>query len=181
MKKIVLAALLVGASGLMASENGFYVGADIGNTAMDMTTTFNGDKTTVSDDGGSQTLKVGYYINKNNRASAFYQNVNVDGGDAYAYGIGYDYLIGDSAFKPFIGVQLGSGSVKVDGTTVDITGITYGIQAGLNYAVNENFSLEAGYRYTITNMEDSISGPGGTATFEIDSLKNWFFGVNYKF
>ncbi|MBU1218101.1 porin family protein [bacterium] len=179
MKKIALAVLL--SSGLMAAESGFYVGADIGNTAMDMTTTFNGDKTTVSDDGGSQTLKVGYYIDKNNRASAFYQNVNVDGGDVYAYGIGYDYLIGDSAFKPFIGAQLGYGSVKADGTTVDIAGITYGAQAGINYAVNENFSLEAGYRYLITNMEDSISGPGGTATFEIDSLKNWFIGVNYKF
>lgn len=37
MKKIVLAALL--ASGLMAADSGFYVGADRGNTAVELKST----------------------------------------------------------------------------------------------------------------------------------------------
>lgn len=179
MKKVALAALL--ASGLMAADNGVYVGIDIGNTEVEMDTTVNGSSSTVKDDGGSQTYKIGYYLNQNNRMSAFYQHVNVDGGSSSSYGLGYDYLIGNNAFKPFVGILVGHGSLKVDGTTVDITGMLYGVQAGLDYAFNENFSAEAGYSYMKSNMEDSISGPGGIATFEIDPIKNWFVGVNYKF
>lgn len=180
MKKIVLATLL--ASGLMAADNGFYVGADMGNTAAELKATVNGNSAgSVKDDGGSQTLKLGYYLDKNSRAAGFYQHINMDGGSASTYGIGYDYLIGDNAFKPFVGVLLGYGSMKVDGTPVNISGIIYGVQAGLNYAINENISAEVGYRYMKSNMEDTITGPGGSATFEIDPLKNWFIGANYKF
>lgn len=179
MKKIVLASLL--ATGLMAADSGIYVGVDIGNTAVEMDTTINGSKSTVKDDAGSQTYKIGYYLNKNNRVGAYYQRVNVDGGSSSSYGFGYDYLIGNDALQPMVGVMIGRGSMTVDGTTVDIAGITYGAQVGLNYAINENFSVEAGYRYLKSNMEDTISGPGGTAKLEIDPIKNWFIGANYKF
>lgn len=90
-------------------------------------------------------------------------------------------MIGDNAFKPFIGAIVGHGSMKVDGTSVNISGMIYGAQAGLNYAITDNFSAEAGYRYMKSNMEDTITGPSGTATFEIDPIKNWFIGANYKF
>ncbi len=194
MKKIALVVLL--ASGLMAANSGFYVGADVGNTAYDMKTsvTITGvgsDSASGDDDGGSQTLKVGYYFDKNNRASAFYQNINVDNGDAKTYGIGYDYLIGDNAFKPFIGVLAGYGSSSSDGydlaegQSIDVKGMVFGAQFGVNYALNENFSLEAGYRYMKSNMEDTISGVYSgydySAKLEIETIKNWFFGVNYKF
>ena len=194
MKKIVLAVLLTGASGLVASDSGFYVGADIGNTAFDMKTsvTFTGygsASASSDDDGGSQPLKVGYYFDKNNRASAFFQNINVDNGDARTYGVGYDYLIGNNDFKPFVGLIVGSGSMESDDGSIDMTGVVYGAQVGLNYAFNENFSAEIGYRYLKSNMEDSTSGVvnvSGTnyaydATIEVETLKNWFFGVNYKF
>ena len=196
MKKIVLAVLLTGASGLVASDSGFYVGADIGNTAFDMKTsvTFTGygsASASSDDDGGSQTLKVGYYLDKNNRVSASFQNINVDNGDARTYNVGYDYLIGDNDFKPFIGVLAGYGSATSDGydvlggKSIDVNGAIFGIQVGLNYAINENFSAEAGYRYIKSNMEDTISGVYSgydySAKLEIDTIKNLFFGVNYKF
>ncbi|MBV5349031.1 hypothetical protein JZU61_05190 [bacterium] len=94
MKKVALAVLL--ASGLMAAENGFYVGADAGNTKYDLKASALGISAEDNDDGGSQTVKMGYYLDQNNRASAFYQNVNVDNGDGAMYGVGYDYLIGDN-------------------------------------------------------------------------------------
>jgi opacity protein-like surface antigen len=180
MKKIVLAAMLT--SGLMAADNGAYIGLDVGNTEVELKATVNGSSAgSVKDDGGSQTLKVGYYIDKNNRVAGFYQHVNAEDGSVGMYGVGYDYLIGDNAFKPFIGAMLGYGSFKVDNTPVNISGAVFGIQAGLNYSFNENFSAEAGYRYMKSNMEDSFSGIGGTANFEIDPIKNWFIGANYKF
>lgn len=188
MKKIAFAVLL--ASGLMAADSGFYVGADVGNTAYDMKTsvTITGvgsDSASGEDDGGSQTLKVGYYFDKNNRASVFFQNVNVDGGDSRTFGVGYDYLIGNDNFKPFIGLIVGSGSMESDDGSVNITGAVYGAQLGLNYAFNENFSAEIGYRYMKANMEDTISGVYSgydySAKLEIETIKNWFLGVNYKF
>ena len=181
MKKIVLAALLTSAVGLMADGSGVYVGVDLGNTAADVKISFNGTSETGSDDGGSQTFKLGYYFDTNNRASVFYQNINADGADASNVGIGYDYLIGDNDLKPFVGLMLGHGSFNLDDFPVDIAGMTYGAQFGLNYTVQEGLSFEAGYRYLRSSMEDSISGPGGTAKVEINPLTNWFVGANYKF
>ncbi|MDD2652397.1 MAG: hypothetical protein PHX44_05020 [Sulfurimonas sp.] len=127
MKKIALAALL--ASGLMAADSGIYVGVDVGNTKFDMKASASGVSAEESDDGGSQTLKVGYYFDKNNRASICYQNVNVDGGDSYHIGIGYDYLIGNDDFKPFVGAFVGYGSADDDELPeLDISGAVFGVQ-----------------------------------------------------
>lgn len=179
MKKVALAAFI--ATSLMASDSGLYVGVDFGNTAVELEANINGTSTTAKDDGGSQTYKLGYYLNQNNRLTSFYQHVNADGASSSAYGLGYDYLIGNGSFKPFLGFLVGRGSMKLDGTSVEIDGNIYGAQAGANYSFNENFSVEAGYRVFKSNMEGSITGPGGTATFEIDPIKNWFIGANYKF
>ncbi|QOY54310.1 porin family protein [Candidatus Sulfurimonas marisnigri] len=180
MKKIALAVLL--ASGLMAADSGVYIGADIGNTAFDMKASALGVSAEEKDDGGSQTLKVGYYLDKNSRACISYQNINVDGGDAYHFGIGYDYLIGDNDIKPFVGGYVGYGSAEVDVySELDISGVVFGAQAGVNYAINDNFSVEAGYRYIKSNMEDTINIIGVDVKLEVDPIKNWFVGVNYKF
>lgn len=179
MKKIVLAAMLT--SGLMAADNGAYVGVDIGNTAFDMKASAMGISATDKADGGSQTLKIGSYLDKNSRVSAFVQHVNTDGGKTYTYGVGYDYLIGESPLKPFVGAILGYGSSKADDGSTNLTGVIYGAQAGLNYALNENFSVEAGYRYMKSNMEDTIRVSGIDVKLEIDPISNWFIGANYKF
>lgn len=180
MKKIALAVLL--ASGLMAADSGNYIGIDIGNTKFDMKASANGVSVEESDDGGSLTLKLGNYLDKNSRAYISYQNINVDGGDAYHFGIGYDYLIGDNDIKPFVGGYVGYGSAEVDGySELDISGVVFGAQAGVNYAINDNFSVEAGYRYMKSNMEDTITVSGVDVKLEIDPISNWFAGINYKF
>lgn len=180
MKKIALTVLL--ASGLIAADSGNYIGIDIGNTKFDMKASALGVSAEESDDGGSVTLKLGHYFDKNSRAFISYQNINVDGGDAYHAGIGYDYLIGDNDIKPFIGGFIGYGSFEDDDLpSLDVAGVVYGAQAGVNYAVNENFSVEAGYRYMKSNMEDIITVDGVDVKLEIDPISNWFIGVNYKF
>lgn len=180
MKKIALAVLL--ASGLIAADSGNYIGIDIGNTKFDMKASALGVSAEESDDGGSVTLKLGHYFDKNSRALICYQNVNVDGGDSYHVGIGYDYLIGDNDIKPFVGGFVGYGSAEVDDIPeLDISGVVFGAQVGVNYAINDNFSVEAGYRYMKSNMEDSITVSGVDIKVEIDPISNWFVGVNYKF
>jgi opacity protein-like surface antigen len=179
MKKIALAVLL--ASGLMAADSGVFVGADIGVTKFDEKASWSGGSEEISDDGGSQTLKVGYYFDKNSRAGICYQNINVEDGSAYHIGLGYDYLIGSNDIKPFVGAFIGYGSFEDDDGIMDISGAVFGAQAGVNYAINENFSAEVGYRYMKSNMEDTITVSGVDVKVEIDPISNWFVGVNYKF
>ena len=181
-KSLVLASLLlVGSTSVMAASNGVYVGADIGSTHYDGTVSARGTSATTSESDGSQTLKVGYYLDTHNRIDAFYQHINIDDGKAYTTGIGYDYLIGENKFKPFVGAILGYGSAKDDAGTLNISGTIYGAQAGLNYSINDNFSVEAGYRYMKSNMDDDIVVSGVNFNVEIDPISNWFVGVNYKF
>ena len=176
-KSLILAGLLlVSTSGLMASDSGFYVGIDIGNNDFNIESKTPGYIVEVSD-AGSQTLKIGYCLDKNNRAAIFYQHTN--GSSSGIYGAGYDYLIGKNNLKPFVGVLAGYGDI------VSQKGNFYGVQAGLNYAFNDNFSAEIGYRYLKANMDDTVIdtsvNPNVNVDMELDLIKNWFAGVNYKF
>ncbi len=191
MKKIALAVLL--ASGLMAADNGMYVGFDLGktkgevkyNVAVPAVSYYESGKE--SDDGTSGTLKVGYYLNSNNRVYASVHVSNMDYTDTRNFGVGYDYLIGDNAFKPFVGLMMDyiNNEIGEDGVTIDVDGMYYGGQLGVNYAINNNFSLEAGYRYMKSNADYSLSKDFGgivvTENVELDYMSNWFVGVNYKF
>lgn len=188
MKKIALAVLL--ASGLMAADSGMYVGVDIGKTRGEVK--YNYQDTAVpadnesgkdSDDGTSGTLKVGYYLNSNNRVYASMHIANGQYTDTRNFGIGYDYLIGSSALKPFVGVMVGStkNEISDDDETANIDGMYYGAQLGVNYVLNNNLSLEAGYRYMKSNADyDWVDGTESEKV-ELDYLSNWFVGVNYKF
>lgn len=179
MKKVALAALLT--SGLMAADHGMYVGLDLGNTTYDLKASVGGISVTDSADDGAQTLTVGYYLDKNIRLSAFFQNINTSGGTSRSYGIGYDYLIGDSALKPFVGPILGNASSKADDARINLSGAVYGAQIGLDYAINNNFSIEAGYRYMKTNMNDTVKVLGTDIKVEVEETRNWFIGALYKF
>ncbi|QFR43013.1 outer membrane protein [Sulfurimonas xiamenensis] len=179
MKKIVLAVLL--ATGLMAADSGMYVGLDVGNTDYNIKASALGISVEESYDDASYTFKAGYYIDANSRVYASYQYIDVEDGDSAFYGVGYDYLIGNGALKPFVGAFVGYGSAEDDEGYVDMSGTVYGGQIGLNYAINENFSAEAGYRYMKSNMDDNIVESDINVNIEIDEIKNWFVGVNYKF
>ncbi len=182
MKKIALAVLL--ASGLMAADSGVYVGVDVGNTEYEGTANWNysgfSGSENAKSDGSSQTLKIGYYFDANNRVNAFIQNISIDDAKAYSYGVGYDYLIGSNAFKPFVGVFVGGNTVSPDDES-SASGAIYGAQIGLNYAINANFSAEAGYRYMGSTMEEEWTDGVDSESYEIDSMNNWFVGLNYKF
>ena len=179
MKKIALAVLL--ASGLMAADSGMYVGLDVGNTDYNLKASALGVSAEESTDDTSYSFKVGYYLNENNRVFACYQYIDVADADVGFYGVGYDYLFGSSALKPFVGAFVGYGSAKDDEDYADMSGAVYGGQVGVNYAINENFSAEAGYRYMKSNMDDNIVESGVNVNIEIDEIKNFFVGVNYKF
>ena len=183
MKKISI----IGISTLLATQllaglgDNLYIGADIGNTTAELKVSAGGVSAAEDDNGGSQTLKVGAYLDKNSRVYGFYHNVNIDAGNIGAVGIGYDYFMGTSAFKPFVGGLIGYGSYTEDGLDFDVAGLVYGVQAGVNYAINDNFSVEAGYRFLKSNMKDSIVFSGVNYDLEMNDVRIGFFGLNYKF
>lgn len=182
MKKIAILAFI--ATGLMAGDSGLYIGMDIGDVKVNSTVTSGGNtfKGDVSDP--AYTFKGGYYFNENNRVYAFYQYVNPEATDASfaQYGAGYDYLIGDNALKPFIGVFAGWVDSKVSNSLdhFDISGNLIGVQVGLNYAINANLSVEGGYRYFDYSNADGLESIDNV-NVEADSAQNWFAGLNYKF
>jgi len=149
MKKIILGSIL--ATALLsiqafAEDSNIYVGLDIGNTSATLTATVDSNSFTEEDNGGSQTLKVGTYLDSNSRAYGYLQNINIDDGTGYSLGVGYDYLFGENDFKPFVGALIGYGSISDDEDFMDITGLVYGVQAGIYYNINDCFLLGPSFR-----------------------------------
>jgi opacity protein-like surface antigen len=172
MKKLALLGLLNVA--MMASESGWYVGGDVGRTKeKDETSTGNHYSNTST----AYSAKIGYYFDNNVRGYAFYQHINR--GDfakpTNAYGGGCDYLFGDNAFKPFLGAIVGYSVYKNGNYKQD--GLAYGGQVGINYGLNEHFSVDAGYRYLFSDA----TYKSGNYKEEITSFQSFFAGVNYKF
>lgn len=167
MKKVALLGLLSVA--VMASESGLYVGVEAGKTRQNEIssgTKFHNTSTSYAVNGG-------YYLDQNNRAYAFYTYITK--GDyasrTNAYGVGYDYLIGTSQLKPFIGAIVGYSSY-IDGGFKQ-TGMAYGGQVGIDYAVNKQFSLDAGYKYLLSDAKEG--------SVETKNFNTFFAGANYKF
>jgi len=185
-------------------ENKVYIGVDIGNAKVESTDNLSATllvspyttgtvNSSNKSSGNAQTLKIGYHVDSNNRVMAFYQNMSADNTKGSTYGIGYDYLIGDNEIKPFVGVFAGRSTVKISSkdsmNDLDVSGMGYGAQAGVNYTFKKHVSFEAGYRYMKLNSEktatynDTAYGYPATLTesVKVDKITNLFVGVNYTF
>lgn len=162
----------------MSNEEGLYVGIDMYKTRTNLTVSngYISEKQNLS--RPSQTFKIGYYFNSNSRLNAFYQHENsFDNSNGCLYGVGYDYLIGSNRLKPFIGVLLGYS--KYSQADIRLAGHFVGVDAGLNYLLGENFSVEGGYRYILPIISNMFSSSTSQAKFDMQD--NWFIGANYKF
>lgn len=183
MKKIIWSALFAGK--LLVANNSLYIGVDggvtwaVSKTSIPSLDFYESEKS----HGSSETFKVGYYLNDNNRINGFYHKIN--GSDAKVYGAGYDYLIGDTVLKPFIGGMVGYSSFKDDGDNItpatNLRGNIFGFQAGIDYTINKNISIEAGGRYLKSYATQTINDAGTDITFKVDPMHNLFIGANYKF
>lgn len=178
MKKIVLLGLLSVA--VMASESGLYVGAEVGSTHTKVSETISGTTSHYTSNRISESLQLGYYLNTYSRAYVAYQYIAADTNkdipqNTNIYSVGYDYLFGKSSFKPFVGAILGYSTYK-DGY-FKVNGVAYGAQAGVDYKLNNNLSVDVGYRYLNSNAEATYYGDKAT----MDSFQTIFISANYKF
>mgnify|MGYP003592312658 CR=1 FL=1 len=200
-KSLFVAGILLAGSTLVASDE-YFVGMEFGNTKskINWTQTYiyqsdlypnhyqigSGGGT---GSGNSQGIKLGTYIGENNKVAIFYLSSDIDGVSGESFGIQYDHLIGHNKLKPFVGVTIGEGLIEDNDSTFKGEGIIYGMQLGLNYEIDKYFSIDTGYRFLKTDIEYSIYqrdyGESGTASTltngHIKEIKNWYFGLNYKF
>lgn len=165
------------------ADGAYYIGADLGSTKAEASvrSTGLGLDESESDSGGSQTLKAGRYFDSNNRAAVFYHNINAEDSDFGIFGLEYDYLFGENDLKPFAGAVLGYGRYKLHDPSFEITGLVYGVQAGINYEINTDFSVEAGVRLMRSTLNETYRYLGWDADFAIDNFRNWYIGINYVF
>lgn len=178
MKRLALLGLLSVA--VMANDSGLYVAAEVGTTHTKASDVVSGTTYDYSSNRISEALQLGYYLNANSRAYVAYQYIGADTDkdipqNTNIYSVGYDYLFGTSPFKPFVGAILGYSTYK-DGY-FKVNGITYGAQAGIDYKLNNNLSVDAGYRYLNSDAEATYSGDKS----KVDSFQTLFIGANYKF
>lgn len=179
MKKVALLGLLSVA--VMANESGLYVGAEVGTTHTKTATAFStGTTSHYTSNRVSEGLNIGTYLNENSRAYIAYQHINADMNkdipeSINIYSAGYDYLFGTSSLKPFVGAIIGYSTYSDSGFNVN--GMAYGAQAGVDYKLNSNISVDAGYRYLSSSAEATYSGNKST----MDSFQTFFVGASYKF
>ncbi|MDD3467465.1 MAG: outer membrane beta-barrel protein [Campylobacterales bacterium] len=160
----------------VANEDGLYVGAEVGATH----TKVSDDSAHYKADRASEALQLGYYINANSRTYVAYQYIGADANkdvpkSTNIYSVGYDYLFGAAPLKPFVGAVLGYSTYKDH--DFKINGLAYGAQAGVDYKVNTNISVDVGYRYLKSTAKATYSGFKST----MDSFQTFSVGVNYKF
>ena len=142
-------------------------------------------------DKGTWGLRVGQK-NADNRYYATYENVS-DSNNGYKMRqqnlLGsYDVFlpVGDNSTKLFGGVT--GGLVKLEQESRGFkrdsdVGVAAGLQAGILQDINQNVSIEAGYRYLRTNVGTEMSphGAGKAGSFDLHSSSQVYLGASYAF
>ena len=187
-KNLLLASLLVfGATSLFATEveHSAFVGLEVGSTSYDFkveapSISYSYSK---SYSDNSQSLKLGKYLGDFGRAYGTIGRVDADDATVITYGLGYDYLVYNSSdFTPFIGATLGYQQVDLDDASiVELSGLTYGVEIGAQYSINESFDIEVGYRMNFDSSDDTITVSGRSIKYTLDNTKIWYIGANYSF
>ncbi len=92
----------------------------------------------------------------------------------------YDIPTG-TKLTPYIGGGIGLAflELKGDGEKEDSTEFAYQLGAGVSYAINDNWGMDAGYRYI---KNGSLSWTDATGNWDVDTSRQQFYvGMRYTF
>jgi outer membrane protein W len=191
LRKISAVVAILAGVGVNANAGDWFIGAEVGHSEMDVKASSSYRSISTEVDGSHQALKIGKYLDNNIRVGAMVYRFNEDDDvDVSAQSIFADYLFGNEKLKPFIGVSVMNFKYKATGLGADFSkndiqldGLSFGGQFGLNYEINDKVNFEAGYKILNTNFSDEVKYlPTGTnIKFETDTINSWYFGVNYRF
>lgn len=156
-----------------------------GYVFIDSGTTKDKDNTTAT----LANLKGGAVLDKTHRVSLSYSPTFDNEGNIHNFFVGYDYLIPvNNENRFYIGAHAGISNFegKKDMTDYDMSGFSYGAQAGYIYDITRNIEFELGVIYTKYNLDidgkrKSVDGSVAVTNLELKYSVGTFVGINYKF
>ncbi len=113
-------------------------------------------------------------------------------GDINTYSLmanAYYDMVNDSSVTPYLGLGIGGASISANDVaaagvagSLDDNDVVFAYQgiAGVNFALNQNWSIQTEYRYFATTEADFTSSTGASADMEYDS-HNLVVGLKYSF
>lgn len=139
-------------------------------------------------------VRVGAYLNDNNRIYSTYSYNSDDYSKQQSVLMSYDYLVGLGASNKlnwFIGASAGVNHTSPSTDQISSSNnFVWGGQTGLMYKINDNLSTEIGYRYlkqdlNETNQYSITQGMGGITNVTVNNSLNdsqqLYLGVDYRF
>jgi len=133
---------------------------------------------------------VGYRHSEDLFTTAFIQGDALDQVSIMNFAATVNYRFSDLAIMPYVGAIVGYSKLEWDEIPVDTTGhtnieskldadgMTFGLQAGLEYSLSENFTLFGKYQFLTMNHLMEIFQ---TSEIEHANLQNAQGGVRYEF
>lgn len=175
MKKIVLISLL--ASGLLAAGNENFIGISAGEAKSTVKASVGPYSATGDDSETAYNVTFGHYYDDNGRVSGTYSHIDYSGVDySDALTFSYDFMLPlTGGLSLYAGPSVGYLWYK--DSLIDLSGVTYGVQGGVNYRLADDIELDAGYRYVMVNGDDNYLG----VKVELEDVKAWYLGVNVRF
>lgn len=176
MKKIVLASLL--ATGLMAAGNENYFGISAGEAKSSLKASAGVYSATADDTETAYNFTLGHYYGDKGRVSATYSHIDY-GGDidkSDALSVSYDFMLPVAGgLSLYAGPSIGY--VWYEDSVIDLSGMMYGAQGGVNFRVTDAIELDAGYRYMVTRGDADYLG----VKVELEDVKAWYVGAIFRF
>jgi opacity protein-like surface antigen len=131
-------------------------------------------------------LGLGYRFNENIFSTLFVQNTQLDIADITNLGLSVNYQF-NNEYKPYIGFFTGTSQLKwseephVVLLDKDLTSKSpiFGLQAGVEKNLNNNWAIFAKYQLTSYNHEIDIRR--GRSTIKHTAANNLLLGVKYEF
>jgi len=157
-RTLALAALMTGAVGVAHATEGWYVRGDVGQSFDAELDEFDLDNGFIADVGGGYSWDSGFRVEAELSYRINQWDVaNQASGDVIAWGllanVFYDFNR-QGRFRPYLGAGVGEGQVRFSidggGHRVD-NGLAYQGMAGIGIALNDQATLDIGYRYFRVN------------------------------
>jgi opacity protein-like surface antigen len=175
----------------MAKNGRFFIQVAGGATVMDIDSSFASNATftngALDNDGAVVEVGIGYKYSENIFATFAAQRTMLDIADIDNFYASINYQFTDVVAKPYIGALLGYSQLKwsesphVIVANEDLTsdGLIYGLQAGFEQELRENWSLFIKYQFI--KYDHLMDIRSNASTIEHNYEQNILTGVRYEF
>lgn len=128
-------------------------------------------------------LRVGAYLNDNNRLYGTYSYNDDEFSQQQQFLLSYDYLIGlGDRFNIFIGATAGMNSIDpVDPSFSQGESFVWGVQTGVQFEITKNLSTELGYRYLEQDYDEEFADASSSQDFSLTDSQQIYLSVDYRF